>query len=394
MDWNNLLEWFTLILRWFHVMAAISWIGSSMYVLWLGRMFAGAGQGDPQQRGEPWMIHSTGVALAARFNSGSDQTLKLLHWFQRESALLWVSGFMMLYFIYYSAGGALLTVTSVSLPQLLAFALLSALLLGAGWVIYDALWTSPLGRRPAWAAGVSLALLALLAWGLQQVFSGRAVFIHVSSILGTLMFANVWLRLAPALKDRAGAAASGRTPDASLWARAQVRSQHNDYLMFPVVATMLAGHIAAVHGGPLAWLLLSLMLVAFAAGRHVVVTNLKSRGALLVLLLALAVMIALTARTAVEIAPKSETLVPFAAAQQIVTARCLACHSATPADRRFGPAPGGLSLDAPEDLRRHAGRIKSRIIDQQMVPIADHPQLTAQERSVLSAWIAQGASLQ
>lgn len=299
MDWNNLLDWFTLILRWFHVMAAISWIGSSMYVLWLGRMFAGGEQGEPHERGEPWMIHSTGVALGARFSSGSDQTLKLLHWFERESTLLWVSGFMMLYCIYYSAGGALLTATSVSLPQLLALAVLSALLLGAGWVVYDALWNSPLGRRPAWAAGVSLALLALLAWGLQQVLSGRAVFIHVSSILGTVMFANLRLRLAPALKDRAEAAASGRTPDAALWARAQVRSQHNDYLMFPVVATMLASHIAGVHGGPLAWLLLSLMLVAFVAGRRVVVTNIKSRAGLIVMLLALAIMIALTARTPV-----------------------------------------------------------------------------------------------
>ena len=43
MAWNT-LDWLDLMLRWFHIMGGISWIGGSLYLLWLDRIFA-----DPER---------------------------------------------------------------------------------------------------------------------------------------------------------------------------------------------------------------------------------------------------------------------------------------------------------------------------------------------------------
>ena len=38
-------------------------------------------------------------------------------------------------------------------------------------------------------------------------------------------------------------------------------------------------------------------------------------------------------------------------AVMVVTKRCAVCHSASPADRTFGVAPGGVAFDTPEQIR-------------------------------------------
>ena len=47
------------------------------------------------------------------------------------------------------------------------------------------------------AAVVAYVLIVGAAFGMRYVFSGRAVFIHVGAILGTIMAANVWMRIWP-----------------------------------------------------------------------------------------------------------------------------------------------------------------------------------------------------
>ena len=75
---------------------------------------------------------------------------------------------------------------------------LSLALLAGGWLVYDGLWSSPLARRPALAAGVSFALVVAAAVALTHLLSGRGASIHLGAMLGTIMAANVWRRIIPA----------------------------------------------------------------------------------------------------------------------------------------------------------------------------------------------------
>ena len=86
-------------------------------------------------------------------------------------------------------------------------------MLVGGWVVYDLALRSSLGRSEAGFAIFSLLTLPLLAWGLTHVFSGRAAYIHVGAVFGTIMTANVWFRILPSQRKMIAAAAAGETFD-------------------------------------------------------------------------------------------------------------------------------------------------------------------------------------
>ena len=83
-------------------------------------------------------------------------------------------------------------------------------------VIYDVLWLSPLERREPLGAAISLTLLAAVIWGLCAAMSGRAAYIHVGSLFGTIMAANVWMRILPAQRKMVGALERGEPIDDSI----------------------------------------------------------------------------------------------------------------------------------------------------------------------------------
>jgi uncharacterized membrane protein len=112
-------------------------------------------------------------------------------------------------------------------------------------------------------------LLVATSYALMQVFNGRAAYIHVGALMGTLMTANVWLRIVPAYR-RIVASVRAREPlDEGLIARAQLRSKHNAFLAMPTVLTMISNHYpASTYGSQHAWLVLAvLILVGWAAAK-------------------------------------------------------------------------------------------------------------------------------
>src|SRR5262249_55448197 len=151
-----------------------------------------------------------------------------IHWFKWEAALTFLTGFPLLVLVYYATGGVYLidpAVWSIRPGQAIA---LGIGLLIVGWLVYDLLWTSPLARGGGLvAAVVSWALLFAVVYGLTHVLSGRAAFIHVGAMLGTIMAANVWMRIMPAQRDQIAAATAGRAVDPTLSTRAKQRSTHN-----------------------------------------------------------------------------------------------------------------------------------------------------------------------
>jgi OHCU decarboxylase len=137
----------------------------------------------------------------------------------------------------------------------------------AGWLAYDLIWLSPLGRREALATAVCLALLLAAAYGLTRVLSGRAAYLHVGALLGTIMTANVWQRILPGQRRMIAAVRAGEKPDLALAARAKQRSKHNTFMALPVVFLMVSPHFPTTsYGHRWNWLLLlGFVLVGFAA---------------------------------------------------------------------------------------------------------------------------------
>jgi len=249
MSFDAAYDWSYLILRWFHVMAGISWIGSSLYLLYLGRLGA--------RRSEPQVVRDGGLLEATA------------PWFKRETTLTWVSGVLLFFPLYFGFDGAGLL---EAVPSVALFA--------AGWLVYDRLWLA----RPAVAGAASAVLLVLLVWGFSRLHDGRLLYIELGSLLGTLMAGNAWFRIAPALRAQCEEAA---------WALAAQRSAHNNYLIFPVVALMVVNHVPGIYASRYGAAVLVVLIGAFSIARHVV--HGKERrawalGGMLALLLAMMIM--------------------------------------------------------------------------------------------------------
>lgn len=393
MDWN-VPEWFNLVLRWFHVMAGISWVGASFYFLWLDRAFARPQRIDAAERGELYMVHSVSAQLVERFKPDPSELFKTRWWYKRETALTWVSGVLLLAMVCYLPGSALLSdaaAARIGLPVTLA---ITAMLFAASWWIYDRLWASALGTRPLWAGLLSLALLMCAAWAFAWLYTGRGAFIHVGSLLGTLMAANVWFRLVPAMQAMGEAHQSGHKPDEVHIAHARQRSVHNSYLTFSMVALMVSNHVPIVYSHPLSWIALVLVSAGFVGARHHVVGGKHGKLALLGGIVALALAIALVATVPDDRSSASTDGVTFAAVRDVIQKRCLACHSAFPANRAYGPTPGGVGFDTPQGIRGHAQRIKLSTVTNRSMPMPHDWGMTPAEREMLGRWIDHGARLE
>jgi uncharacterized membrane protein len=175
--------------------------------------------------------------------------------------LTWLSGMVLLVIVYY-LGGALVDpdVYDISVPAAVGFSLG---LLIAGWVVYDLLMLSPLGKNEIAFACVAYALLVGVGYLLTHTLSGRAAYIHMGALLGTLMVANVWMRILPAQRKMIAATRAGQMPDARLAAQAKLRSKQNTFMVVPVVFTMISNHFpTATYGSRYDWIILSILILA------------------------------------------------------------------------------------------------------------------------------------
>src|SRR6202041_305743 len=172
-----------------------------------------------------------------------------------------------MFLVYYSSYG-LVDPDVAAISQGRGIAVGLAMMIG-GWIVYDLAVQSSLGKSEAVFAGFSLLAIAVLAWGLMHVFSGRASYIHVGAVFGTIMTANVWFRILPSQRKMIAAAAVGETFDASLSAQAKLRSKHNTFLAVPTVFIMISNHFpVATYGNRYAWeILVVLVLLGWAAAK-------------------------------------------------------------------------------------------------------------------------------
>ena len=266
LDPANLSEWLNLLLRWFHVFAAILWIGSTYYFTWLDhRLTEAIASAGPEGKGQVWMVHSGGFYTVEKQRP---QALPAkLHWFRFEALFTWISGFLLLVVVYYW-GGVLLDndVSRLGMGQGIAVSLGT---LALGWLVYDLLWISPLAQYEIPLVVLSYVLLVAAAWGLSRLLSARASFLHAGALMGTLMTANVWVRILPAQRRMVAGLREGKKPDEVLAARAKHRSKHNTFMVIPVVLTMISSHFpVTTYGARHAWATFAtLTLVGWGAAK-------------------------------------------------------------------------------------------------------------------------------
>ncbi|MBI1860331.1 MAG: urate hydroxylase PuuD [Deltaproteobacteria bacterium] len=264
---ENWGEWVNLLVRWFHIVAAIGWIGSSFFFMWLDSALEKSS--DPKIQGSLWMVHSGGFYNVEKRILTKDEIPPNLHWFKWEALLTLISGLFLLGVVYYWGG---LMDERSDLPPL-GYAAAGFALIALTWLLYDNLWLSPLGKNIPVAGVLTFALIGFITWLGGHFLGPRASYIHVGAAMGTLMVANVWLRILPAQTQMIAAAKQGVPRDARLAERAKMRSIHNNYMTFPVVFIMISNHFPSTYGHSRNWLILLALMVASFCVRHVMNTG-------------------------------------------------------------------------------------------------------------------------
>lgn len=392
-------EWLNLLVRWLHIIYGIAWIGASFYFIFLENALERVGV-RPELSGNIWSIHGGGIYYLEKYKTAPPTLPKYLHWFKWDAYLTWVTGFLLLVIVYYSDPRAILLASGSTLPDWAAITIAVGSLLAA-WFTYVALSRTPLLYSPASFLLVGALLVALAAWGLGYVFSGRGVFMHIGAMLGTIMAANVFFVIIPSQKALVRAAQHGETLDPGFVAWVQLRSRHNNYLTLPVLFTMIAHHFPTTYSSNLNWLILLLLFAAGVAVRHFINITEKEHhqtltegGAMPYLLVAAA---ALVLGAFYLTAPKKASLdagapaVAFAQIEPIVQEHCAVCHAARPTQPSFASAPAGFLLDSAEKIVANAQKIKQVAVDSEYMPLANMTGMTKEERQLLGQWIAQGA---
>ena len=382
-------EWLDLLVRWLHVVAAIAWIGSSFYFIALDNHLRPPKEKADAKRGvggEAWEIHGGGFYQVQKYRLAPKTLPEPLYWFKWEAYTTWLSGFALLIVLYYFNANTFLIDKSVADLQPWQAISISVALLIAAWLVYDGLCR--LIPNDVALAAVLLVLVTLAAWGVSHLFSGRAEYIQIGAMLGTMMAGNVFFVIIPAHWELIRAKQAGREPSAAAGLRAKQRSVHNNYLTLPVVFTMISNHFPITYGHSYSWLILVALLVIGAWVRHFFNVRHSGRTAWWIpVTAALAI-----AAVAVAIRPHGSsggTAVPFTRAQAIVQARCVPCHSAHPT--KVDVAPMGLVFDTPNQIHAQASLIEQVAVTTKVMPLGNETGMTQAERDTLGAWIQQGA---
>jgi uncharacterized membrane protein len=393
------LEWLNLLVRWLHIITGIAWIGASFYFVWLDNSIRppapGSDLANKGVAGELWAVHGGGFYNPQKYLVAPAELPEELHWFKWEAYSTWLSGFALLTIAYYFNAQAMMvdqTVANLTAWQSVGIGLAS---LVVGWTVYDLLCRSRLGKHDLAFGVVMWAFLSGAAYVLTHLLSGRAAYIHVGAMIGTMMVANVAMLIIPGQRKMVAAMMAGRKPDPIHGLKAKQRSVHNNYFTLPVLFIMISNHYAMTYRNEHAWAVLATIMAAGVLIRHFF--NLKHKGRIewryplagVALLLALAVAIAPPPPSAAK--ASGDPAAQFAQVRAIIDQRCVACHASHPAQPGFATAPAGVVLDDPHSISRNAARIYQQAVQLKAMPLANLTNMTDAERAQIAAWFEAGA---
>ncbi|TJV44449.1 MAG: cysteine desulfurase [Mesorhizobium sp.] len=398
MDFAIFWDWLSFAVRWLHVITGIAWIGSSFYFVALDlglRQRPGMPVGA---FGEEWQVHGGGFYHIQKYLVAPAEMPEHLTWFKWESYATWLSGFAMLCVVYY-AGADLFLIDPNVLPMSVPVGiLLSMATIGVGWVVYDLLCRSPLGKSDTGLMLVLYCVLVFIAWGLTHLFTGRAAFLHLGAITATIMSANVFMVIIPNQKIVVADLIAGRKPDPKYGKIAKQRSLHNNYLTLPVLFLMLSNHYPLAFGTEFNWVIASLVFIIGVLIRHYFNSVHARKGnphwTWLGALVLFIIMIWLsTVPRVLTGEPKPSASAElyiasahFPAVRDTVLGRCSMCHAAEPVYEGIYHAPKGVMLDTDAGIAEHAREIYLQAGRSHAMPPANVSQISDKERALLVAW--------
>jgi uncharacterized membrane protein len=397
------LDWLSLLGRWLHLVAGIAWIGSSFYFIWLDNHLLPPT--DPALArsgvaGELWAVHGGGFYQAQKYRVAPAVLPASLHWFYWEAYTTLLSGLLLLGLLYYGQAELYLIDRSVAALSKPAAIVIGMAFIAGGWIVYDGLCRSPLGRDSRALGAVLAVLLSAAAWALCHLFSGRGAYMEFGAMLGTIMVANVFFVIIPAQRALVLAKQENREPDRTRAIAAKLRSTHNTYFTLPVLFVMISHHYPMTYGARENWLVLIVICAAGVLLRVWFVARHKAHernghtsplpAAVGVLALA-GVAFALMptprgTRTDAGLAASGS----FARIEAIVALRCAGCHSAHPTLAGLTAAPNGVLLDTPERILVRTEQIRQQLVTRAM-PVGNITGLSEEERAEMLAWIERGA---
>lgn len=208
-------------LRWLHVLSGILWLGVAYaWVFVLGPTLARADNNFERSFAVP-----------------QRRLMGLARW---ASLFAWISGVILLGMLYHG-GGRMFEDSSDGWN---AAAGISVLFVFLGFGLYDLLarlaFFNDLRKLGAFGLLLTVVLVEVMSGPAGMGYS--AVMIHVGTLFGTIMVANLWMRLWPATRSALASIEQGTPLDEQRLRQAASRGRHNAYLSVPLLWTMLGQH--------------------------------------------------------------------------------------------------------------------------------------------------------
>ncbi|MCV3764915.1 urate hydroxylase PuuD [Rhizobium sp. TRM95796] len=399
-DYAMAWEWLAFAVRWLHVVAAIAWIGSSFFYIAVDLGLVKRPGLPAGVYGEEWQVHGGGFYQMQKYLVAPKEMPEHLTWHKWESYTTWLSGFAMLAVVYY--GGADLFLIDrhlLDVPNWAAI-LISMGSLSIGWICYDTLCKSPLGKHTWWLMAILFVLLVAMAWGYMQIFTGRAAFLHLGAFTATIMSANVFFIIIPNQKIVVADLKAGRAADPKYGVIAKQRSLHNNYLTLPVIFFMLSNHYPLAFATQYSWIIAGLVFLMGVSIRHWFNTVHARKGhphwtwLVTILLFVLIMWLStvpkvLTGEDDAKLSPMFEKFrndAHFAQVVETVSSRCSMCHAAEPVWDGVVFPPKQVMLDTDNRIAMHAREIYLQAGRSHAMPPGNVTEISPEERKLLTAW--------
>ena len=389
-------EWTELILRWFHVIAGIAWIGSSFYFIALDLSLKQNKNLPDKSHGEAWQVHGGGFYHLVKYLVAPSKMPSELTWFKWEAYATWVSGFALLALIYYA--GAELYMIDIVKYDLEKYEAVIISLLGIvfGWVIYDLVCRLSLKTNVYVLISSIFILITVMSWAYSEIFSYRGAFMQIGTVLGTIMVANVLMIIIPGQKKVVASLLANETPNPIHGAIAKQRSLHNNYLTLPVIFIMISNHYPLIYATKYSWIIIPIILIIGALIRHFF--NIKHTGAkppywVCVPIIILGSIIFYISdlgkpklnnikNTAnlIELIPEKTLL----SAQVIIVSKCSMCHAKEPLWENMKNAPKLVNLETSIDIINNIDNIYKQSVLSYAMPPGNISFLEDNERSLIN----------
>jgi len=187
---------------------------------------------------------------------GTRDSSAVLHWFYWEAYTTFLSGFFLLCLLYYGQAEVYLidpTVAVLSKPAAIAIGV--AFLIG-GWLVYDGLCRSPLGRNGPALSCVLTVLLSAAAGRCAICSAGAAPTWSLARCSARSWWRTYSSSSFPASASSCAPNSRGASLMPSTESPASLRSTHNTYFTLPVLFVMISHHYAMTYGARENWLVL------------------------------------------------------------------------------------------------------------------------------------------